>query len=266
MREATIQELRNVQLDILKNVDTFCKANGLRYSLCGGSMLGAVRHKGYIPWDDDIDIMMPRPDYDRFVATFSSDVDYIIDFEKQEAFRETFVKICRKDTLMVDDLLQRGAFGINIDLFPIDGVPSDKSLEYVEDVVARKEEIAKFCPFYKEMRSKKVLWMLKYWAKRIAYCKTESILKLKADFHTHLCKTPFETSELAGVISGSYGKKEIVKKGVFIEYEEMPFEDSSFMAISRYDEYLGAIYGDYMKLPPVEKRTNPHHYHVYISD
>lgn len=144
-------------MDILKHVDAFCKANKLRYSLCGGSLLGAVRHKGYIPWDDDIDIMMPRPNYDIFVATFKSDVDYLVDFEKQEAFRETFVKICRENTHMVDDLLQRGSFGINIDLFPIDGVPSDKSEDYVEEVVAKMEEIAQFCPFYKEMSSGKTV-------------------------------------------------------------------------------------------------------------
>jgi len=266
MVEVNIKEMRDIQMDILRSVDSFCKANSLRYSLSGGSMLGAVRHKGYIPWDDDIDIMMPRPDYDVFVKTYKSDVDLVVDFEKEESYRETFVKIYRKGTLMVDDLLGRGDFGINIDLFPIDGVPSEGSVEYVQEALEMKEKIARFCPFYKAMTSGKIKWMMKYWLKRILYLQSSSVLSLKSEFHDQLCSVPFETSPLAGVILGSYGVREIVDKGVFLEYEEFPFEDGSFMGLKRYDEYLGSIYGDYMKLPPEEKRVTHHHYKVYITE
>ena len=76
MKVITIDELKSIQLDLLQKTADFCENNGLRYFLCGGTLIGAIRHKGYIPWDDDIDIAMPRPDYDRFVRTFNQPGNY----------------------------------------------------------------------------------------------------------------------------------------------------------------------------------------------
>lgn len=263
MEELTIQELRNIQLDILQNVDEFCHKHGIRYSLCGGSLLGAVRHQGYIPWDDDIDIMMPRPDYEKFIKTYSSETDYLIDFIKEEGYRETFVKICRKGTLMIDALLGRGGFGVNIDLFPIDGVPEKSPLKYVDDVLRFKEKIAKFCPYYKIMSTNRGVWFAKYIVKRLTCFQFMSILHLKQKFNEMLINNAFENNSLAGVISGSYGYREVVDKDVFLQYCDMQFEGFSFKCISRFDEYLSSIYGDYMMLPPKDKQVAPHHYKVY---
>lgn len=263
MKEIDGTQLRVIQLDILMDIDRFCRENNIRYSLCGGTLLGAVRHQGYIPWDDDIDIMMPRPDYEKFIKTYSSETDYLIDFIKEEGYRETFVKICREGTLMIDALLGRGGFGVNIDLFPIDGVPEKSPLKYVDDVLRFKEKIAKFCPYYKIMSTNRGVWFAKYIVKRLTCFQFMSILHLKQKFNEMLINNAFEDNSLAGVISGSYGYREVVDKDVFLQYDDMSFEGSYFKCIKRYDEYLTSIYGDYMTLPPEEKRLAHHYYKSY---
>ena len=264
MREINDQQLRNIQLEILLEVDKFCCENGIRYSLCGGTLLGAVRHSGYIPWDDDIDIMMPRPDYERFIAIYKSEINCLVDFSRERGFRETFVKIYRNGTLMVDELLGREAFGINIDLFPIDGVPEHDRMEYVSEILDFKEKIAKYCSFYTQVPNRKLWWFIKFSIKRIINFQFKPTLKIKREFDEKLKSVPFDSSRCAGVISGSYGYKEVVDKNVFLHYEEMLFEGHKLMGVTRFDEYLKSIYGDYMTLPPKCQQCNPHHYKSYI--
>jgi len=264
MKEIDGTQLRVIQLDILMDIDRFCRENNIRYSLCGGTLLGAVRHKGYIPWDDDIDIMMPRPDYERFKSIYQSERNYIVDFSRERSYRETFIKISRKGTLMVDDLLGRGTFGINIDLFPIDGVPELNPKAYVDEIVNMKEKVAKYCSFYQQVPTKKLWWFIKFLIKRLIDFQFKSTINIKREFDLKLKSSPFESSPLAGVISGSYGYKEVIDKEAFLQYEDMAFEGYSLKGLVRFDEYLSSIYGDYMVLPPKSKQCPPHHYKSYI--
>lgn len=266
MKELSICELRQMQLQLLSDVDTFCRENNIRYSLCGGSLLGAVRHKGYIPWDDDIDIMMPRPDYEKFIASYSSEENYLVNFMQMKGYRETFVKICRKNTVMVDGLLGRPGFGVNIDLFPIDGVPFSTPQQHVSDILEAKEKIAKYCPYYIDMTRGKLVWCIKFIIKRILSCQFNSILKIKDELDLLLKKYSFEDSTYAGVISGSYGYKEVVNKKVFLEYEQIQFEGAYYRAIVNFDEYLRSIYGEYWILPPEGSRSNPHNYKAFTLE
>ena len=124
-RTIDLDEMKRIQLEILDDVHAFCVTHGIRYSLCGGTLLGAIRHKGYIPWDDDIDIMMPRKDYERFLQSYKSTQNKVLDLRTVPTTVELCTKVCREGTFMADRLLGRTLWGINIDIFPIDGMPGD---------------------------------------------------------------------------------------------------------------------------------------------
>lgn len=265
MRKIDLNELRSIQLDILSEVDEFCKQKGIRYSLCGGTLLGAVRHKGYIPWDDDIDLMMPREDYDRFAREFHSERSVLQDLREDPNVIEFFLKVFRKKTMMKDTQFGRNLWGIYIDIFPIDGVPESFN-EHCGHIQRLRDKLPRVCPFYKTVSKNKPLWFAKFIFKRMAFPFYGSVLDIKKEIETAAHSAPFETSPNAGVILGSYGIREVVKKSVFDTYIDLPFEGRMFPAIKEFDIYLRAIYGDYMKLPPVEQRVTHHLYDSFVDD
>ena len=265
MRKIGLEELRRIQLEILEDVHLFCRQNGIRYSLCGGTMLGAVRHQGYIPWDDDIDLMMPRPDYERFAATYKSSRNRLIDLRNHPACVELCLKVERNDTVLKDLALGRTLWGINIDIFPIDGAP-ERAVEHCMQILSLRRRIARICPFYKVVESRKAVWFLKYVVKRILFPYPTSFLSLKQGVDRKAAACRMEESALSGVILGSYAEKELVPTAVFESFFPTPFEGKEYMAIEGYDTYLSAIYGNYMELPPEEKRVTHHLYDAFIDD
>ena len=124
MKRVTPEELKRIQLDLLQKTADFCEQNGLRYFLCGGTLIGAVRHKGYIPWDDDIDIAMPRPDYDRFINTFNKQENYyqVVSRENNHAYSYAFAKVYDNRTILQELHYKGSTFGVYIDILPADGV------------------------------------------------------------------------------------------------------------------------------------------------
>ena len=129
MKEISIEELKDLQTGIAVMVHDFCQEHGIRYFLGYGSLIGAVRHKGYIPWDEDIDLGMPRPDYERFIHTFPGAYPDLKVFapELDPGYYAPYANVCLEGTLLVEQNLSHHGreIGVKVDIFPIDGAPSD---------------------------------------------------------------------------------------------------------------------------------------------
>ena len=265
MRLLTLEQQKSIQLGILDAVDSYCRSESLSYSLCGGTMIGAVRHKGYIPWDDDIDLMMPRPDYDRFIKEFSHPDYYILNLAEKNYCVEQFVKVCRNGTVMEDILLKRHMWGVNIDIFPVDGLPLEYQ-PYTQHLRLLHSKVELFCPYYKVVSgTKKITWFIKYCVKRLTRLSFRSIHSLKKELdclaHEHLP----QDSPLATVVYGDFAIHPFPSE-MFQHYENVLFEGKMRLCIVDRDSYLSEVYGNYMMLPPVEKQVSHHLYDSYPLD
>ena len=132
MKELTKEEMRTLWVHMLDVIDAWCRSNGVNYSLSSGTLIGALRHKGFIPWDDDIDIGMPREDYERFVRSFNCAYPgtQLMSPELDPRFCMPFAYVYREDTLLIEEKITYHNFpiGVKVDVFPLDGAPSDYTL------------------------------------------------------------------------------------------------------------------------------------------
>lgn len=252
MKPIDLKEQKQILLNILVKIDKFCEENNLRYSLGGGTLLGAVRHKGFIPWDDDVDIMMPRPDYDKFVHNFNGyDKDLTcIAYEIDRQYLYPFGKVYQNKTIL-EEPLTSNKHGIFIDIFPLDGFPSN---------IPERKRYLKSLYFWRMLLYIKTL---KYNGTFERFIKKTIASFIPAPFlqkiiQKKMTKYPFSTSQYRGAVSGIYAEKECYEHSVFEEYTEIQFEGYHFKAIKNYDSYLRQHYGDYMQLPPAEQQISQH--------
>ena len=258
--EIPLTQVRRIQLEILDSIHAFCEEKGLRYALAYGTLLGAVRHEGYIPWDDDIDIMMPRPDYDIFIRSYQSDENKVIDLATSPVCVEMFAKISRVGTYM-EDVYGRVLWGVNVDVFPIDGYPSKVST--VNQLFHLNGLIPVVCPFYQAVSKNKLIWFIKYIVKRVFHPSTPNVLALKESITAQLREQSFEDSSCAGAYFGDAGLNEFMEKDIFCSFSSVKFEGGCYPAPLQYDSYLRNLYGEYMVLPPEEQRVLHHCYKYY---
>jgi len=263
MKEIHWEVLKDIQLDILQNVAEFCNQNNITYFLAYGTLIGAIRHKGYIPWDDDIDIAMPRPDYDRFIRLFNnmqkSHIKVIaMDNDKHYGF--SFAKVHDTRTIINETQYKKDKFGVYIDVFPIDGVKDYKQVKVLR--IANKCLHTKKANFSQRKLSKIII---NFFGK---------ILLLPFSTHTMLKfidrmarKHPFGSTPFAGGICDSVvGKRAIVDANFFKDVQLQEFEGRLYNIPIGYDGWLRSIYGDYMQLPPEEKRKTHHVFEAWWKE
>lgn len=265
MKRLNLTEIKEIQLDILKSVDRFCKQNNIRYSLSFGTLLGAVRHKGYIPWDDDIDIMMPRPDYDEFINSFNSFTDFhkvkSITTNKKFPFNFAKVEDTRSSLVEVTDIPFE--IGVNIDIFPIDGVPSNlkvlkKHIAYIQLLKSALTVKIVSVDFNKRSKMKNIVLMIFK-----AILKPFSFVNFINKIDSRILKYDYKLSDYAMIACDSNKTSQRLKKKVFEEYNVLVFENNIFPVISDYDQFLTSIYGNYMKLPPLDQQVTHHAYEAF---
>ena len=243
--------------------DNICEENNLRYYAIGGTLLGAVRHNGFIPWDNDIDVAMPRPDYDKVAKIISSDSSkYLVETPQSSApdFLYTMSKLYDTSTTVIEATRIECKRGVYIDIFPLDGIGDSlaevknnyKKLNFLNNYLATKISVP---------RSQRKWW--KNLAIRISNLVPESILSsknlvMKLD---NMCKEhDFCSSKYVGVLLTQYGIKYIMPKSLFEQRKRYVFENTTVFGVADYDQYLSLLFGDWKKLPPIEKRVEGHDY------
>ena len=256
MKELSHKEIQMAELEILLQFDKICRENGFRYSLAGGTLLGAVRHKGFIPWDDDIDVMMPRPDYEKFIEwckTAPSDrFRYFTNADKCSQY--PFIKILDNEIQVVRDGLA-DVSNLWIDIFPVDGLPADET---------KLNKIYKKNRFYIRIISFSMWRSLKAYHGRhskfkalliFLFVKLYGYRRAKRKLEKLAVKYPYGSTEFMGcIVWGMYGSGERMPLSGFESCIDVEFEGYSLKAVSCWHEYLSGIYGDYMQLPPEEDR------------
>lgn len=256
-----MNDLQEKILNILKWTDQMCRTNNIRYYLMGGSMLGAVRHHGFIPWDDDVDIAVPRKDYERLyelLINMQHDKYCVETYSNQNAdYIYPYMKIYDKTTTVVENTSNKLKRGVFLDVFPIDGmgVCGDEEMKHFKKIRFNVNLLsAKTCCWSKERKLYKNLAIIA--AKFIPLGRGYNGLLGKID---RLCrKYDYDASEYVGVLSGTYGEKELMPQNYYGTPTEYEFEGIKVFGVEQYDNYLKKLYNNYMQMPPVEKRVSPH--------
>jgi lipopolysaccharide cholinephosphotransferase len=263
MRKLSMDEVKQRELEILLAFDGLAKEHGIRYSLAYGTLLGAVRHRGFIPWDDDIDIVVPRPDYEQLLGLIrSGELDggkfEFVGYELGN-FPMPFTKMV-DPTIHVHDIATKVSIPLSlwIDIFPLDGVPGD------DGAWAEECSRAQTCKNLIKVGNYRFLGAGKGLGKRIAKMIAMPFVMLfrmndKAEKDViGLAKSEplYEDAEfVADVVWGPYGTGERFDKSLLDSLASVEFEGHQLPALAGWDAYLTGIYGDYMQLPPAEKRV-----------
>jgi lipopolysaccharide cholinephosphotransferase len=259
MASYNIRTLQNHIIHILLAVDNVCREHQLRYYCWAGTMLGAIRHKGFIPWDDDMDICMPRPDYDRFMTHAHEWLPYPYEAicpENHVGYSGGFGKVIDASTTLIEREHSDYVGGIYIDIFPIDGVPSGQLAQRF--AVLRYILLDKLIYFlnrnpYKHGHgpSSWPILLLQHlftrsWAQR-------KIRQLRL-------KYIYDQSEY--VLDYDDGVAGVMKKDVLGTPQPVEFEGHQVMGVEHYDEYLRGKYGDYMVIPPHDNQRQHNFFYL----
>lgn len=262
MKQITIDELKKIQLAMLKDIDFFCKSNNITYFLSYGTLLGAIRHKGYIPWDDDIDICMPRPDYERFINLYENKQKnyHVKEFRKTKGYGLPFAKVSNENTIMNEFLYYSDVFGVYVDVFPIDGYGEKKQ-------ITQSQWLSKFLNAKKAVlgRNRSLIKNIVIAMGKL-FLSPFSVQYILKKMHSIATKYSYTDCSQTDVFCSSTVEREIVPRTVFDKIIEADFEDCKFKIPANYDIYLKALYGDYMTPPPIENRISHHAYEAWWKD
>lgn len=261
MYKCSEKDIKEILLNILIYFDEICKKNKLKYSLAYGTMLGAARHKGFIPWDDDIDVLMPISDYlklKKILGGLENSRFCLHDLETENKYNETyfypFMKLEDKNT-SIKFKKNRDKGGAFIDIFPLNGLPTD--FKERKNFLKKQRLLNRKLAFTNKY-DKNFLKSLIRWIKRL---QRRSIIK---KIFSNACKFSYDDSLFVGNSVWSGKEKDVFEKNLFDEYVEIEFEGHYFMVVKQYENVLSQLYGNWKELPSIEERVGHHYYDLFF--
>lgn len=257
----SVEEKQQASLDTLRHVRDFCDAHGIRYYLAYGTLLGAVRHKGFIPWDDDVDLWMPRPDYERLLSQYSNESGQFVlasCFNDKKYFLP-YAKIENIRTARLNPDGTLDASGIGIDLFPLDGLPED--LEFAEKTFDKQNrkflKVINRLYTYSMIKANSVVNTIKLLTGKCGM-KTGFVNRIARGVAKKMYAENYDDCTMAACVTGIHSGRFIPFKMEWFKSIKMDFDGEPFNCPCGYHEILEKIYGDYMVIPPAEDRISTH--------
>lgn len=262
-RKMELKELQSLVLQTMMDIHQFCEKNKIDYYIIAGTVLGAIRHNGFVPWDDDIDIAMTRDNYDKFKSLFGKDkimnCYFLQDYLTDKDFGLALMRVCIPNTLL-DWPAQnhlRNCKNAYIDIFPLDVVPTNARQQARQANMIKQLNLLCNLKLYRVSNKsnivnytlKTVMHGLLFFVpiKWLVKLKLRIMRKYENENSPYLCSMQSHYS---------YSKQKMLKT-IYGKPTLIPFEDTFFYGPEKTDEYLSQLYGDYMRLPPVEKRPKP---------
>lgn len=267
-----LNELKKIEIDLLTKLDKYCSEHGLRYYITYGTLIGAVRHRGFIPWDDDIDVIMPRKDYEQLIQSFNYDnVDSsvkVISHKLDAGYCLPIAKLIETRTVLKEKTDTDVEIGVYIDIFPLENLSDDyeeakkrmkKGFIFNEKIILKTVSISPT----RSKRKNLILWIGKL------VLKGQSISDIVNRLDQYCKETESDGfTKYVGVICGiSAGdSSRVFKREWFDTTVSMPFEGRDYPAPSGYDPMLRQLYGDYMSLPPADKQISHHVFEAWYKE
>lgn len=264
-----LKDMQTIEFDMLKEIKRICKKLNITYYLCGGTLLGAVRHKGFIPWDDDIDVLFKREDYEKLEEYFKKHNNQVNNYKLlslnlTDDYYYPMMKLVDTNTYMCEtDTQEIKSLGVYLDIFPLDGYPNNKMVGKFHlkrlNFLKKSHYMAYTSTF---STGRKLLKPIKYlWFKWATLRGARNLA-----FKTEKLAKKYKRKDCLVWANTSIGdKKELLPKEVFETLDEYEFNGEKFTSMKNYDAYLSSMYGDYMKLPPKDKQITHHHYIAYYK-
>ncbi|MBR3161928.1 MAG: LicD family protein [Bacilli bacterium] len=259
MERISLEEHKKIMVNMLEYIDKICKENNIRYSIYSGTLLGAIRHNGFIPWDDDIDIALLRPEYEKIIKVLkenSSDKYYLLNNDIEETYFYPFSKLIDNSTILIEETSNKiKNYGVYIDILAIDGLVKEKNNKKAIKNYKIRKKLQKrifrygFEPIDNNKLKRLIKKILSFFIRKIG------IKKILNDYNEFCTKiSPNESDYLITNWPIFKMKTEIMDYEDFKEYDRHKFENIEVSVFKNYHNILKKKYGNYMELPPIEAR------------